>query len=239
MNNKIFKLIKSELKRLLKYKIFTVGLVVSFIWILIIALIEKEEIEPLLPLLIGMDASIMSIILLAASFYFEKQEGTIKTILVAPVKLIDVLIAKVTSVTIMSLISAFLVAISVLLIHKIEINLLLLFIYIVIIVVSHGAISFTITLFTKDFGSMMGLFGSFVLISFIPAFLIFMNLIPQGLDKILLISPFQSSELLLKSLITKTDLVYVIIALIYLILLGAILYKFVVYKKFKKYVMEG
>lgn len=238
MNN-IIKLTVGELKRLLKYKILVFGVIVSLIWVIIIALTNKEDIEPYISILIGMDASIMSILLLGASYYFERQEGTIKTTMVAPVSVSDVLISKVISATIMSLISAYLVAISVLIFHGIKIDLFLLLVYILIVIISHSAIAFTICLYAKDFGSMMGYFGLFMLISFIPVLLEMVNLIPEGYEMIFLILPFKSSEILFKSLIFDVELIYIVIAILYLVLLGGVLYNKVVYKQFKKYVVEG
>ena len=235
----ITKLLVGELKRLLKYKIFTVGIFVALIWVLIIALTNKEDIEPLLSILIGIDASLMSILFLGAAYYFEKQEGTIKTMLVAPVNVIEVLIAKILAATIMSLVSAYLISISALIFHGIKINLFLLLIYTVVIVISHAAIGYTICLQAKDFGSMIGYFGVFILISFIPILLLLLNIIPQKYEMLFLILPLKATDVLYNSLVNSVDLIYILISLAYLIILGSSLYISLVYKKFKKYAAQG
>jgi len=232
-------LIKGEMNRLVKYKILTTGVVVSFIWVLIIALSNKSEIQELIPLLMGIDAAMMSIMLLSASFYLEKQEGSIKSVLVAPINILEVLISKIVSIVIISLISALLVMGAALLFHKIEINVLLLIVYIIIIVTSHAAIGLVITLHSKDFGSMIGLYGAFALLSITPTILFSLEIIPASFENILLISPFHSGNMLLNSLFHNVDIITIIIAIAYLIGLGVLLYIGVVYKKFKRYAIEG
>src|SRR5690554_4622026 len=88
-------LTKGEITRLFKYKTLIVGLIVSFLWVLIIAFSDEESAMTLLPMLIFVDAAMMSILLLAASFYFEKQEEITKTLLVTPIKLWQLLDAKI------------------------------------------------------------------------------------------------------------------------------------------------
>ena len=66
MNN-LLNLIKGELVRLYKYKILVIGIAVSFIWVIIIALSDAATAKELVPLLIFMDAAMMSIILHASS----------------------------------------------------------------------------------------------------------------------------------------------------------------------------
>ncbi|MFA7436392.1 MAG: ABC transporter permease [Bacilli bacterium] len=239
MMSNIRKLVIGELKRLLKYKILVIGIIVSILWVLIIALANREDIEPFVSILLGMDASIMSILLLGAAYYFEKQEGTIKTMLVAPIGLLEVLVSKIVSAIIMSIISAFLVALSARIFQGIEINLLLLFIYTVVILLSHAAIAYTICLFSKDFGAMMGYLGSFMIISIVPMVLNIFDLIPKDYEYIFLIIPFKAADTLYSSLINDISIKYIIISLLYLIVLGSLLYKFVVYKRFRKFAIEG
>ncbi|MCK7489769.1 MAG: ABC transporter permease [Anaerotruncus sp.] len=56
-----------------------------------------------------LDAGMMSVILLSASFYMEKQESTIKTLLVTPVSLAQVLAAKVIALVLSALLEAALI----------------------------------------------------------------------------------------------------------------------------------
>ena len=239
MNN-LINLIKGEMIRLIKYKIFYAGLVVSLIWVFIIGLSEKEAILELIPALLLMDAGLMSIILLSASFFLEKQEGTIKSVLVAPVKLSELLIAKIIASVITALISTILVVATAIIVHKLEINLFLLFIYILIVVISHVAIGLVITLFSKDFGGMLGLYMLYALIGLLPSVFFIVGIIPESLNDFLLISPTYAAQMLLNSIFVEgTKLYLIVIALGYLAIISVLLYLGVIYKKYKKYAIGG
>ncbi|MGI6213844.1 MAG: hypothetical protein ACOYIQ_04780 [Christensenellales bacterium] len=238
MNN-IVKLIKGEVIRLYKYKILVVGSAVSLLWALILGLIPKENAVSLLPILLFMDASVMSILLLAASFYLEKQEGSLKTLLVTTVGVGDILIAKVAASLINGLISGVIVAVSAMIIHKIQINLLLLFCYLLIVVAAHSAIGFVIILFCKDFGSVIVFYALFALVAIIPSFLLSLGVIPRKFNDILLFSPSHSGQVLINSVVAEVKVYQIAVAIAYLLILTAILYRFVVYKKFKQYAVEG
>lgn len=238
MNNLLY-LIKGEIIRLYKYKILVIGLIVSFIWVLIIGLSDAQTAKELVPLLIFMDAAMMCIILNSASFYLEKQEGTIKTLLVAPIRVTDIIIAKAVSALVMGFISAVVVVTSTLLFHNIEVKILLLLIYTIIIVASHTAIGFAITLYSKDFGEMILNYALFALIALIPTLLFSLKIIPESYVTILLISPSHAGQMLLNSTFKSVEIYIVLISIAYLVAITVILYTTIIYKKFRKYAIEG
>lgn len=234
----IIKLIKGELVRLYKYKIVLVGMIVSIIWVTIIALSDKNSIENIIPMLIFMDAGMMSILLMSASFFLEKQEGSIKSLLVTPIKLVDVLFSKVISIIILSIISTTLVVLAAIIFHKTSVNILSLYLYVIIIVTSHLSIGLVITLFSKDFGAMIGIYAGFAFISLIPSIFYTLGIIPNSFGTILLISPSHAGQMLLNSSFTNVDLLVVIVSLLYLIILPSLLYPLVIFKKYRKYTIE-
>ncbi len=79
------KLIAGELKRLMRYKILPVSLATVIIWIVLFLFISEREAREIAPLLIFVDVAAMSILLLGASHHLEKQEGTIRSMMVMPV----------------------------------------------------------------------------------------------------------------------------------------------------------
>jgi hypothetical protein len=72
--SKVFLLLKAEITRLIKYKIILFGLLVTLIWLVLLSVVNKEEAKTLLPQLLVFDTGLMTIILLASSYFFEKQE---------------------------------------------------------------------------------------------------------------------------------------------------------------------
>lgn len=237
--SKLLKLIKGELVRLYKYKILIVGIIVSLIWVLIIGLSQTESIKELIPMLIMLDAAMMNIIFLSASFFLEKQEGTMKTLLVTPIKLADVLIAKVIATIITSFISAAMVIIISYIVHNIIVNLLLLLIYLIIIVFAHTAIGFLITLFSREFTGMIAIYAGYAIVALLPSILFTTGILGEVWEYILIISPSHSAQILINSLFFDSNILTIILSLIYLTVLGLSLYLGVVYKRFKKYAIGG
>jgi fluoroquinolone transport system permease protein len=235
----IIRLLNGEIKRLLKYKILFVSLFVSVIWVLIIAFSEKEEILGFIPVMIGADAGMMSIIYLAASFYLEKQEGTLKSLFVLPVRGEMVLIAKIIASALMALLSALFVVITMIFVHKYEINIALLFIYILIIVFNHTAIGYLITLNCRDFGQMIGMYAAYAIVLYLPTILFSLGIIPEKYNPLLMLSPSHSAQVLLNSVFFEAETWEILIAIPYQLLLGGFLYTTYVNKKFKAFAIEG
>jgi hypothetical protein len=113
-------LLWGELMRLWKYKILLFGFLVSLIWVLIVSLVNRTEALSLMPMLLVLDTGMMVILLLASSYYFEKQEGTIKTLFVTPIHAMQLLSAKIASTFVSGLISMTLIGLAVWLIHGID-----------------------------------------------------------------------------------------------------------------------
>lgn len=234
MNN-LSKLLLGEIKRLIKYKILPVSIVTSFIWILIFIFLNKAEALKIAPLLIFVDISMMSILLISASNFLERQDGTIKTIMVLPVSLLEILLSKIISSLFLTFISAFITSLALYFIHSVVFNYGLLFIFIVITGIIHIIIGFWFSQISKDFTSMLGVFLMYLFPFTVPTILFSFGIINERYEWLLMISPAHSSHhLITSSIIESYDLGKIIFSSIYLILLSLILIKFVVYPKFKE-----
>jgi len=232
-------LLKGELVRLYKYKIILTGLFLSVIWIVIVALSSADTAKMVAPLLIWADASMMSILFVAASFYFEKQEATIKSVLVAPVSISEILVSKVIASLLMGTMSGFLVIIFSIILYGIDVQVFLLLLFILIVIGSHVAIGFVITFFSKDFGAMIVNYFLYALVAMIPSLLLSLGVIPEKWNLLMLISPSHCAQILINSGFSEQPLGEILWSVGYLLAVGLVLYPLVVYKKYKKIVIEG
>ena len=73
------RLLKGEFIRLVKYRIVLFGLIVSAIWVLILALSAKAEAEMLFPYLVTMDTGMMSIVLFGADNLLDEDPPRVRT----------------------------------------------------------------------------------------------------------------------------------------------------------------
>jgi fluoroquinolone transport system permease protein len=237
--NKLWWLIQGELVRLVKYKIIYFGVAVSLIWILVIAFQDANQARQMLPLLVVTDAGMMSVILLGTSFYYEKQEHTIQSLLMAPLSLTQILISKMVTAICLALVSLIIVGGFAVVFHQLSFQLILLLLAILVVVLSHTAIGYLLILSSKDFLSMLVKFAGVMLLFYTPTFLLALQVIPADLSWLALLSPSYAGEYLIRGSFMPQNMGYMVFGFIYLFLLGSSLYVFYVYPRFKKQAVEG
>ncbi len=234
------KLIDGEMKRLLRYKILPVSLATTFVWIVLLLFLSQKEAREMAPLLICVDVAAMSILLLGASHHFEKQEGTIKTMMVLPVSLVEIIAAKTIGSMVLALESAVVMSVALFLIHGITFNYIVLLLFIAIAGAAHAAIGFAFSLRSRDFTSMLGVLIGYMFLFTIPSILFGFGIIDTKYEWLLMISPYHSASHLITSAVTGDfDIAMTITGCLYLVILAVFLFKFAVYPMFKDNAARG
>jgi fluoroquinolone transport system permease protein len=238
--SKLVRLIKGELNRLVKYKILPVSLVTALIWIGVLMFISAEEARKTAPLFIFVDVAVMSVLLLGASFHLEKQDGTIKTMMVMPVSLSQILAAKTVASMVLAFESVVITSVALYLIHGVSFNYIVLLLFVAIAGAAHAAIGFSISLNSKDFTSMLGLLALYIFLFTAPSILLSFGIIDAKYEWLFMISPSHSANHLITSVISgEYRLAIAIAGCLYLTFLTAVLFKYVVYSKFKENAVRG
>ncbi|MDD3112790.1 MAG: ABC transporter permease [Candidatus Izemoplasmatales bacterium] len=237
--NKLGHLLLGELHRLLKYKILIFSIAVSLIWVVIIALTDENTAKTFVPYLVLMDAGLMSILLLSASFFFEKQEGSMQGIMVTPISLKVILLAKVISMILVALISFVLVVGSALIFHDFPIAVGELFLSTLLVVTSHTAIGYVLTLYSRDFMQTLTRVMLIMFLYLVPLILIPLEIVTEKWDFIFFIIPTYSSQVLFQGTIGSVPIWKSLVASGYLLLIPALLYPFIIFKRYEVVAMEG
>lgn len=133
------RLIAGELQRLVRYKILPVSLATSVLWIALFWFLSPKEAVEIAPLLMLVDAAVMSILLLGASHHLEKQEGTIRTMMVMPISPAQILAAKTAASMLLALESAAVTSAALFFIHRVTYNYLALLAVVAVTVAAHAA----------------------------------------------------------------------------------------------------
>jgi len=149
------RLTAGELKRLISYKLLARTLFTSFIWVIVYLFMTKEDAADIAPLFLFVDVCVVSMLLIGASFYLEQQESTIKSIMVLPVSLGQILSSKVVASLVLGLVSVAITCIAIFLIHGIWLNYALLLLFVLLAAAAHAAIGFSLALYGKNLGSMV------------------------------------------------------------------------------------
>ena len=237
---KLNRLVKGELLRLVRYKILPVSLATAVLWIGLFLFMSAEEAWKIAPLVIFVDVAGMSILLLGASHHLEKQDGTIRTMMVLPVPLGQILTAKALASMVLALESAVVTSAALFFIHGVTLNYAALLFFVAIAGAAHAAIGFVLSLRSRDFTSLIGIFTAYILLYTLPSLLFSVGAIPAKYEWLLLLSPSHAASHLINSAVLgKYQAGMAAAACVYLVLLAGALFKFAVYPQFKDHAARG
>lgn len=232
--NKFWSLLKGEILRLWRYKITFFGLLVSIIWLVIIILVSEAEANALLPQILMLDSGLMAIILLAAAYYYEKQEGTMKAVLVSPTSPIILLIAKVAGALLGSIISLLLIWFTMLLVHGTMFPLLPSLVMIVLVTIAHLSLGYVLIYLSDDFMDLLLKYTFVVLILFIPIILVNLDIIPEAWQWVALFSPTYAGQQALSHLWSPLSDSALAMTLLFLLAYPVMLFPLYVLPQFRK-----
>ncbi|KXZ39366.1 fluoroquinolone transport system permease protein [Alkalithermobacter thermoalcaliphilus JW-YL-7 = DSM 7308] len=234
MNNLII-LFKGEIYRMKRYNILTASVLVSLIWIGFLHFTKVENVSNIFPLFIYLDVTSMSILMIGVTMFFEKQEGTLKSLLVCPINKVEYILAKSFANISSNIITLFVLYSYCKLFKEIDINIGSLLVSIILISFLHSLIGFILTYYSKDFTQLLVGMMKYAFIFMIPVLLEEVGLIKgEVIKKILYIIPTKAAMVLLKASSGLSESFEVVISYIYLIVVGAILYM-IVLKKFDEF----
>ncbi|MCF7924328.1 MAG: ABC transporter permease [Candidatus Izimaplasma sp.] len=238
--NRFFYLIKGELIRLHKYKVTTVSLMIAIIWGVVLYFVEGDIFNSLLPFLILIDATMMSLMYIGSVMFFEKKESTISTMLVTPSKHSEIILSKIFANTIHNFFSTALIIIAFVLIKDIQINYFLIALAVIIATLFHTTIGLLLSYYQKDFTTMLTTIMSISFVLVIPSALYGFNILTADIwEYILLINPIQAAAEIINQSFKPIDLNWkYYFSIAYLVVGGILVYKYLVLSKFKKYAVS-
>ena len=228
-------LIRGEFERMIKYKILQISFVVTVLWLIMLWLIGSDEAVTFVPLFIFMDASMMSVLMIGANLFYEKQENTLKTLLITPSTLSAIIFSKVIGSVYLALQSAIILAVTAMLLFGLEIRLIPLMLFVILIATLHTMIGFVFSMFAKDFNALLGLMIAYMMFFAFPSIFYALGVIRGFLEMVLLISPTHSSLLLIDYTVMKDVALWMrVLGIVYMSIVTVVLTVFVVYPNYMK-----
>lgn len=221
-------LLKGELERMQKYHIIGASVLVSFIWIAVMHFTAIDNVDFIFPLLLFVDATMMAMLMVGVTMFFEKSEGTLKTLLVSPINKFEFILAKTFANVSSSLLSLILLYAYARIFKDLSVNVIGIFAAVLLIAFFHALLGFIIMYNTKDFTSLlMGVMAySFALM--IPVILNEIGVLTGDLvDKVLLILPAKAASTLLFATTGVGSTWETLFSAIYLIIASGVLFYFV------------
>jgi len=238
--NGLLKLISGEIRRLVRYKILPVSLATTVLWVVLLWFLSPAEAVQIAPLLIFVDAAVMAILLLGASHHLEKQEGTIRSMMVMPVTPGQILAAKTVASMILALESAVVTSAALFFIHSVAFNYGILLVFVAAAAVSHAAIGFVLSLRSRDFTTMLAALLGYMFVFTIPSVLFSLGAIDSKYEWLLMLSPSHAASHLISSAVKgEYSAAKAAIGCLYLAALSVVLFKQVVCPAFKANAVKG
>ncbi len=227
-----------ELQRMKKYHILTASILVSFFWIGMLHLIEVPDITAFFMILVFFDIVSMAIVMIGVTIFFEKQEGVLKSLFVAPINRLEFISSKTIANLISNLITIAIVYLYALIVQDININVVGLLLAIILIGTFHSFVGFLIVYRSKGFTEMLIGMMKYFIVFMIPVALEEFGLITGDLfSNILFLLPTKASSTLITATTGGPITGEVILATVYL-LIGTLVLAYFVNKGFRKFVIR-
>lgn len=191
-----------------------------------------------LPVIFLMDATMMTMILVGATLFYEKQEHTLNSIMVSPVSEEEYLLTKITVNVINSLISVVFISAAVFIVKDVTYNYLLLVPAVIMVTVIHTLIGIRISYNANSFTSMLVNFIVYVFLFLFPSLFVMLDIIGPEVAKILIIMPPEISRILISTIVQDVEPWKLVFGYVYLAGLSFIFYRFIVKPKFNDFIMR-
>ena len=241
MKSRLWILVKGELQRLNKYNMTFVSILVAFIWGVMLYFVKADILATLLPLVILLDATMMSLMYVGSVMYFEKSESTISTMLVTPVSNAELLISKLLANTLHNMFSSALLITVFVIIKDVQVNYLLITLGVIVATASHTLLGMVLSYFSKDFTGVLITVMIFSLAMMTPLILLMLNIIEgEFWEVVLLINPIQSAQEIIGAGFTGFEITYkYYLSLGYLFFGSILLYVFYALPRFQDYAVKN
>lgn len=231
-------LLKGELQRMLRYHILGAGLAVSLIWLLVLHFTDVIGVATMLPLLLFFDATSMSILLVGVTLFFEKQEGTIRSLQVSPINRTEQIQAKIWGNILTNVQTLLILYLYAWFFKEIHLNLFTLLLAVILIALFHSLVGYLLTYRSRGFTELlMGMFVYFFLFMF-PVVFEQIGLIQNEFIKgLLYLTPTKASLILLNSAAGGMETWEVYFSAFYLVAASGLLFYFVL-KRFNEFALK-
>lgn len=236
--SKFLTLVQGELLRLKRYNLLAASLFVSAIWVGILHFLDIENVTKQIPQLIFLDVTTMAMLLVGVTFIYEREESTIRSMLVSPISKGEYLLAKMVSNIIPSVLSLTIMYMYSKIFKIIEINYFILLLAVILVAFFHSLIGLLLTYYSKDFTDLVMAIMKLFLVFLLPVVLVEFNIVSNEIfRKAVYILPTKSSLMVLMGTTGSVQDWDIIVSLIYLVF-GSIILYYLVWKNFDQYALK-
>jgi len=221
--NRLLLLYGGEVTRMRKYGITLASLGVSMLWVLVLHFSELEDISGVFPLLLFLDSTLMSVLLVGVSMTFEKQENSMKSMLVLPISKDDYLLSKSLGTVTSSITTLVILLAYGIFMKGLSINIAGMFGAVILVSFVFTQLGVLLTYSSRDFTSLLTSMFKFTLLLTIPTVLQFLTIFEADWFRYLqYLNPTKNALVLLLSPAVPVKTQDLLFAITYLIVLGVL-----------------
>lgn len=226
--------------RLNKYNVFAISILIALMWSAILYFLDSNILDKVLPMVLLVDATMMSIMFIGSVMFFEKNESTISTMLVTPASNAELVLSKVLANTVHNMFSSILIIGAFVWIKHVEINYLLMFVGITLATAFHTILGLFMAYYQKNFTGMLVNIMIFAFGLMVPTVLYMLNVIKgDWVQYLMALSPIQAaSEVIGGGFTTYTYAWQYYFSLGYMLIGAILIYRFLVLPKFQDYAVK-
>ena len=236
--DRLITLVKGDFDRLNKYNLFTANFVVLLFWVGISWFFEGAELKMFVPIVFLVDSTMMTMLLVGATLFYEKQEHTINSIMVSPVTENEYLLSKIIVSVLNSLITIIFISAALYFIKGVTYNYLLVVPAVIIVTVVHAIIGIRLSYYAKNFSSMLVNLFIYNFIFLFPTVFVTLGIIGENVGRYLILLPPEAANILISTVVHDVDPWRLAFGYVYLSILSLVLYRFLIKPQFNDYVMR-
>jgi fluoroquinolone transport system permease protein len=222
-----------------RYGIARASLAVVLLWVMAFHFLEPQGVMFLLPLALFIDGTMMSLLLTGATMVFEKQENALQSFLVLPIRKEEYLLSKSLAVVTLSLVTLLLLLPYATGFKGLNANVPGLVAAVTVIAYVFARLGIIMTYYARDFTDLVMSMFKFSIVLTVPTILEFLRVFNATWIRTLqYLNPTKNALVLLQAATVPVARRDVVIAALYLLVLGAVAHT-ATNRLFDRYAMKG
>ncbi len=217
-------LLAGDMKRLARYYMIAANLVVLVMFAIVALFLKAEEVEPFLPVVLWMDAVVMTVLLVGASIFYEMKEHTVNSMLMAPIGQDAYLLSKVLSSLCNALVTLVFMGVVLFLAKGISFRYFVALPALVVATSFHAVLGIGLTYGAKGFSDIIIRLMLYFVVFGLPPMLASFGVFSSTVQNVFLLLPPGISGQLIKACMDSVPTWQIVAGYIYLPVLGALIY---------------
>ena len=224
-------LLQGDVQRMRKYKILAGGFIVALLWVATMHFIDNALVDALFVTLLFVDLVSMPAIMVAVSLVYEKQEGALQAMLVSPIRYSEYVWSKVMANALSALLTLAILYAYAHFVRGFQANLVLLVATVLLASGFHTLVGLLLTYGARDFTGVLMRYMIYALVFMIPVLIDHTGLVDSYLFSLILSAcPPRAVVVLLDSAVAEFNPAQTWYGLIYLIVVGTVLFRIAVHQ---------